>query len=135
MYGKATWMGNIYHYCSLETFVQIIRNKALRLSELDKTNDYMEKKWGINFLYRVLRDELQGRGITMDLKENYWYSENAHNHLEQLENDIKSFLNHQTLIACFSTEKDMLSQWRAYGDDGNGVAIGFDWNLFTCKNK
>lgn len=46
---------------------------------------------------------------------------NAHNHLEQLENEIKLFLKHQTLIVCFSKDPDMLSQWRAYGDDGKGV--------------
>lgn len=122
-------MASIYHYCSLDTFSQIIKNKTIRLSDLNKTNDYMEKKWGMDFLYHVLCDELQNKGIPMDLKEDYWYSDNAHNHLEQLENDIKWYLNHQTLITCFSTEKDMLSQWRAYGSDGVGVAIGFNYNL------
>jgi len=29
-------------------------------------------------------------------------------------------------ICCFSYEGDLLSQWRAYADDGKGVAIGFD---------
>ena len=29
----------------------------------------------------------------------------------------------------FFQEKDLLSQWRAYGDDGSGVAIGFDLNI------
>lgn len=129
MYGKVTSMGNIYHYCSLDTFAQIIKNKTIRLSDLNKTNDYMEKKWGMKLLYRTLCDELQDRGIVMDLKEDYWYSDNAHNHFEQLENNITSFLNHQTLIICFSTKKDMLSQWRAYGNDGVGIAIGFDYDL------
>lgn len=39
-------MGIIYHYCSLDTFVQIVKNKTIRLSDLDKTNDFMEKKMG-----------------------------------------------------------------------------------------
>jgi len=30
------------------------------------------------------------------------------------------------LLSCFSTDGDVLSQWRAYADDGAGVAIGFD---------
>lgn len=122
-------MENIYHYCSLDTFSQIIKNKTLRLSDLNKTNDYMEKKWGMQFLYSTLCEELQDKGIVMDLKEYYWYSDEAHSHIEQLENDIKLFLNHQTLITCFSIEKDMLSQWRAYGNDGVGIAIGFDYTL------
>lgn len=108
-------METIYHYCLLDTFIQIIKNKTLRLSDLNKTNDYMEKKWGIDFLYYVLCEELQNKGIQMNLRETYWYNGNAHTHLEQLENDIKLYLNHQTLITCFSKEKDMLSQWRAYG--------------------
>lgn len=29
-------------------------------------------------------------------------------------------------ISCFSKESDILSQWRAYADNGKGVSIGFD---------
>lgn len=32
------------------------------------------------------------------------------------------------LITCFSKQEDKLSQWRTYGQDGYGVAIGFDLN-------
>jgi hypothetical protein len=121
-------MGLIYHYCSLETFTQIIKNKTIRLSDLDKTNDYMEKRWGIELLQEALKKELENNSISMDLQEDYWYSDDAHNHIEQLNNDINLYLNHQTLIACFSLEKDQLSQWRAYGQDGEGMAIGFDYD-------
>jgi hypothetical protein len=31
-----------------------------------------------------------------------------------------------TYISCFSKDKDSLSQWRGYGDDGRGIAIGFN---------
>lgn len=126
---------SIYHYCSLETFSQIIKNKTIRLSDLNKTNDYMEKKWGKDLLYGVLCDELKRNGIDMNLKEDYWYSDNAHNHLEQLENEIKLFLKHQTLIVCFSKDPDMLSQWRAYGDDGKGVSVGFDVSMLKRALK
>ncbi len=121
-------MGLIYHYCSLDTFVQIIKNKTIRLSDLDKTNDYMEKKWGIELLQDTLKKELENNSILMDLQEDYWYSDDAHNHIEQLNNDIKGYLMHQSLIACFSVEGDLLSQWRAYGQDGEGIAIGFDYD-------
>lgn len=123
-------MNLIYHYCSLDTFFQIIKNKTLRLSDLNKTNDYMEKKWGVQLLQETLREELEHNGINMDLQEPYWYSDEARNHIEQLINDISQYLMHQSLITCFSLEKDLLSQWRAYGQDGEGVAIGFDFNYF-----
>jgi len=81
----------IYHYCSLETFVQIIKNKTIRLSDLDKTNDYMEKRWGMELLQEALKGELEDNCISMDLQENYWYSEDAHNHIEQLNHDIERY--------------------------------------------
>lgn len=41
-----------------------------------------------------------------------------------------------TFMSCFSEAKDSLSQWRGYGDDGRGIAIGFDINkLNALKNK
>lgn len=32
------------------------------------------------------------------------------------------------LISCFSKNGDLLSQWRAYAEDGKGFSIGFDSN-------
>lgn len=37
-------------------------------------------------------------------------------------------------IASFSKNGDQLSQWRAYADDGFGVAIGFNRESFNLKN-
>lgn len=31
----------IYHYCSMNTFMEIIKNKTIRLSDLNKANNYM----------------------------------------------------------------------------------------------
>jgi len=33
-------------------------------------------------------------------------------------------------VACFSAADDLLSQWRAYADDGCGFAIGFNARYF-----
>lgn len=44
----------LYHYCSVETFFNIIKNASLWLSDIEKSNDYEEcvvcrelvnKKW------------------------------------------------------------------------------------------
>ena len=121
-------METIYHYCSLDTFMQVIGNKTIRLSDLDKTNDYMEKRWGIELLQEVLNKELIQNSINMNLEENYWYSEDVHNHVGQLSKEINGYLSHQTLISCFSLENDQLGQWRAYGQDGVGMAVGFNYN-------
>jgi hypothetical protein len=36
---------------------------------------------------------------------------------------------------CFSEEGDMLSQWRAYADNGFGVSIGFSKNILEQLNE
>lgn len=128
-------MSLIYHYCTLDTFVQVIKNKTIRMSDLNKTNDYLEKTWGKRFLYDTLCEELEKNNIQMNLKEGYWYSDEAHTHLEQLQNDIDRMLKHQTLITCFSKDRDKLSQWRAYANDGSGIAIGFDLNYLRKMVK
>ena len=38
-------MSCIYHYCSLDVFHLIIKNKSIRLSDISKTNDSQEKVW------------------------------------------------------------------------------------------
>jgi len=39
------------------------------------------------------------------------------------------------MLACFSLDADVLSQWRAYGDDGQGFAIGFAPELIKAPAK
>ena len=53
----------LYHYCSLETFISIISNKCLRLSDLSKSNDYMERKWIINIIEEALNKSFKDEGI------------------------------------------------------------------------
>lgn len=121
----------VYHYCSIETFYAIITNKCLRLSDLNKTNDYMGKKWTLKLIDNVLIKTLEERKINIDIKEQFWYGEGINSHLDYFRKNMEEYLNEDTpvLITCFSKEKDLLSQWRAYGDDGNGIAIGFDLDI------
>lgn len=133
---------SIYHYCSLDTFMAIIQNKCIRLSDLNKTNDYMEKKWASeviksNSSENILKEKLDKFNIEMNLTEDYWYDEGINNHSEYYDREVKNVLfnNRPVLITCFSKEKDLLSQWRAYGQDGEGIAIGFNYNLLKKLNR
>lgn len=38
-------------------------------------------------------------------------------------------------LACFSRKGDDLNQWRLYGDDGHGYAIGFDPSYFEIRER
>ncbi|NWA20334.1 DUF2971 domain-containing protein [Serratia liquefaciens] len=113
-------MALIYHYCSPQTFLQIIERKCIWLSSTNNMNDSTEGQWYINIVKRVLAEDessldkewrnIAMSGFTKTPKPNY--------------------------IACFSKNEDSLSQWRSYAEDGFGVAIGFedgDFEGFTLS--
>lgn len=118
----------IYHYCSVDIFNLIISNKSIRLSDLNKTNDYMEKKWASNIVLDIIQDELSKLGLNINLSESYAYWDGVNSHIDYLEEQLNDLLltSDPILISCFSKSNDKLSQWRAYGQDGYGVSIGFD---------
>ena len=131
-------MSNIYHYCRLETFDKIIRNKCIRLSDLNKTNDYMEKRWIFNVLEQAMNEELAAQGLSDNLLKSFFSNKKKASHFSYLLDLLEDYLNTSTitLISCFSQSGDLLSQWRAYAEDGYGVSIGFNYDLIKkLKNR
>ena len=137
----------LYHYCNLSNFKKIIETGTIRLSELGKSSDYMEMLWlknkivpkmilkrfeKINYSFPV-EFELDGsiykgeKGINRMLE---WFVDRE---------DKDKMYEALTLGCCFSQDGDLLSQWRGYADDGQGVSIGFDQEIleskFNFKNK
>jgi len=102
----------VYHYCSCEAFLGIIKSQSIWLSHIVGMNDYMEGDW----LFKVVK-ELLSEGD--ELSE----------YLPTLQEQFKK--EHDPFLACFSQEHDELSQWWAYGEDGKGFAIGFDPHCFV----
>ncbi len=95
----------------------------------------MERKWIISIIEEALDKSLKDEGIIIDLRENYWYEDGINNHIEYLLSMLKDRVMESSYIACFSRKGDLLSQWRAYGDDGKGVSIGFDPKLLRKVNS
>ena len=111
-----------YHYCSVETFHKIIKSGNLRLSSVKYLNDYLEFKVFDEVILHYMAESEKKIGFEdsylMDLK-NYHTSHFGKSH---------PLLSSQCIpfLTSFSKKGDDLSQWRAYGDDGKGVAIKFD---------
>ncbi len=104
----------IYHYCGMDSFFGIITNKNIRLSNAYKTNDSTELEW----IFSIMEDSMTGVSkteIVSSLQKSY------RNWLENY------FRPH---IACFSKDGDLMSQWRAYANDGKGISIGFNREYF-----
>ena len=103
----------IYHYCNLDALIAIMKNKVI---------------WASN--YRYLNDA----------KEINIAVEKIDDNIDLIKKGIESFNGYQSVIRClkssmvsydyyitsFSQEPDVLSQWRAYAQNGRGASIGFD---------
>ena len=96
----------MYHYCSTTAFVSIVESKTIWLSDFKTTNDNMEGRWADHLL--SIPDDLPHRN---DI-------------LSALSLDRHVAFCGPTYIRCFSLERDLLSQWHGYADNGQGVAIG-----------
>ena len=110
----------VYHYCTVETFFNIIQNHTLRLSDIEKSNDFMEKKWAIQKCLDYIQENRNNPAYPCSQKPEL---------TEQLLTAMEQYFhtyNMMILACCFSSERDLLSQWRGYGDNGCGVSIGVD---------
>ena len=100
----------LYHYTSLETFLKIIESGKIRLTDLAQSNDALEGKYILNRLVA----EIQKSNIPASF----------HSVLVNVLEEHVSYT--RALGFCMSEEADQLSQWRGYGDDGQGVCLGFN---------
>lgn len=109
--------GCLYHYCSPEAFLAICTSRTLRFSDVYSMNDSLEMHWG----YHQWKTAA-GRLLDQLGKE----------FLNSVDEIISiSSLKILTLISCFSTRPDVLSQWRAYSGNGAGFCIGFNDRLLS----
>lgn len=110
-YHKRPIPETIYHYTSLEGLIGIIESQSLYASNLYYLNDRKEYQHGIELILEIVRDlkrEKLNSGI-----------------LSKVERNIDLIKQSERYVACFSSDGDLLSQWRAYGSNGRGVSIGF----------
>ncbi len=101
----------LYHYCDANAFLAICTNKKMRFSDLFSMNDFMEMHWGYSIW------EQAGTELLEEVGQDF---------LDRIDEVIHTSGVYGLLVAsCFSLDGDVLSQWRAYADDGQGFAIGF----------
>jgi len=110
----------LYHYCSNVSFISIVRSQSIWASEFSLSNDALEGKW----IRKILEECCEDRGLS-------WFE--AIDILRVFDNEVLSFLGAAGF--CMSEDGDLLSQWRGYADDGQGVSIGFDDERLKALGK
>ncbi len=96
----------LYHYTTWKGLIGILTSKEIWASHHAALNDREETTYARN----LLREYARGLGGTPGL---------------QILKRIKGKASKHVMVASFSEENDLLSQWRAYGDRGCGVSVGF----------
>jgi hypothetical protein len=99
-----------YHYTDIKGFQGIVTSKEFWLHDAYFSNDYTE--------HRLILKQAVAR-----LKALANEARNSR-FCQKLADSLVGVSIHP-YVCCFSSEPDLLSQWRAYSDDGAGFSIGF----------
>jgi hypothetical protein len=110
----------LYHYCSTGTLLSILEHGKLRFSDVNMMNDPREWRYcyelferAANALLEMVPDRTSLEGLDTA------FFDHVDDYLSP-----KQLMSHP-VIACFSKQPDVLSQWRGYADNGRGWSIGF----------
>lgn len=103
-----------FRYASVETFLKMIENQELWFTDLRNMNDPEEYSAGYEIVKRIINEEFPD---CIRLLE-----EVSPNKIDE---------NFKILICCFCSDGDRSNMWSEYGDNGKGVAIGYDENIIT----
>jgi len=119
----------LYHYTSIKNLLNIIKQKSLYASEIRYFSDASELKYTSDKIHLKIEQMLhQNKSLDEDDKEI----------LNQFSSWVSTRIPNGDLlfVMSFTTEGNLLSQWRSYCPESKGVSIGFDPNkLQTIANK
>lgn len=109
----------LHHFCSMQSFMNIMSYKTIRLSEVTKSNDKKE----VRLFYDIIFNKSMAFLDEITQVTSYSEIESYRKRLRIALNNDFSFLS---FAFCMSTQSNSLSQWTRYADDAQGIAIGFD---------
>jgi hypothetical protein len=108
----------MYHYTDASGLEGILRSGTLWLTDVFRLNDPGEIRYGLDAACAHLGAE-GGLQDASDIEKEF-----ATTVCEELQENVESSA-HYFVTSC-SFERDHADQWRKYGDNGRGYALGFD---------
>jgi hypothetical protein len=102
----------LFHYTNLDGLRGIVESQDLWLTHAQYSNDEREITLGLD----VARQAIVG------LRRKKW-TRRKQAYLAELHTLLSGAQTADAYICCFCDSDDRLSQWRAYGGDGNGVTL------------
>ncbi len=111
----------VYHYTDFNGLIGIIQNNSLFSSNATYLNDYSELEYGNNLISETISKIIKRK----ELRNYFDLGEEEISLLQKTIKLLRNYSNSNICVCCFSYNPDLLSQWRGYANNGNGVAIGF----------
>ena len=106
-----------YRYAHANTFLKMLESQTLWFSDLRRMNDWDEYAAGFRIASEIVAEE---------------FSE--HSELLTRISPARMSSEFMILICSFSLDRDCLSMWRGYGDNGAGAAIGYDYRAIETQH-
>ena len=103
----------LYHYTDLDSLSGIFQTRTLWLSKISTMNDTSEIALAVAHFKR---------GVEAHAKES---ERDEAVFLQHVAAQLEGFRRTNICVASFCEEEDQLNQWRSYGADGRGIALGF----------
>ena len=115
----------LYHYTNVEGLRGIIESETVWFTDFRHMNDPSEIVHGIEISRDVIRNLKTGKDGRVAMFLDFLAD------MMRLDNFSRAL---EYFIGSFSRARDDLGQWRAYADNGRGVAVGFAPHLFAIEN-
>ena len=115
--------GLIYHYCDANALLNILRMRRVWATSTKYMNDFTE----LLSLFRNVKAHADRHRST---PAGEVLSDIVDFYLLMADKTQPQTIGNDRYACCFSEKGDLLSQWRAYGNNGRGYAIGFDPGSF-----
>ena len=112
----------VYHYCTVDTFKNIMSSKVLWLSDLTDSNDDQEVERTFVNLWEGVKKRLRQTDLPKDMLEQT---------IDMIDKQYKvELIAEPPYGICFCQKEDSLYQWKEYGGNAQGLSLGFDINWF-----
>ena len=103
----------LYHYTDLDSLSGIFQTRTLWLSKISTMNDTSEIALAVQHFKRCVEAHTKESGRDEAV------------FLQHVAAQLEGFRRTNICVASFCEEEDQLNQWRSYGADGRGIALGF----------
>lgn len=115
LYSETT-QDTVYHYTSLNGVLGIVEGGYLRASNIRYLNDATEMSHFSELFWNAITKRQNGSPLSLEFFRQLqaWVSER-----------LTSGLGHKLHVVCFTTNGNLLSQWRSYCPIAKGVSLGF----------